>query len=262
MVIVHPEYAMLILEINDLRDQIANLIVERDMLNNYICKDLEVDYTLKIGALEYKLFVAGMNYRKNARRLELIEEKLDQKLPINLPAINRKINAEFKQKNKLEQDMSHNIDLAIEISSLESFDYDLIDAMNADYLKVQKLYNPVFDLELSDDRVKMYKKIEEYYKKCNYKKIHKLAEKYDENDVFQDEISNLKILKENYTNVFKGVQKEVRKIKNSFPYNQKVILEDENLYRRKKDSLNREIAEVNVAAMKIEKKIEDKCRKK
>ena len=55
MVLVHPEYAMLIMEVNDLRDQIADLIVERDMLLYYACKEIETDYMLKIGAIEYKL---------------------------------------------------------------------------------------------------------------------------------------------------------------------------------------------------------------
>ena len=255
MVIVHPEYAMLILEINDLKEQIANLIVEKDMLNEYICRDIEIDYMLKIGALEYKLMVAGNAYRKNLRKLEIIEEKLGNKLPIHMTSINRKVNAEFKKKDEIVANLSHNIDLAIEVSSLESFDLDVMDEMNVDYFKLQKLYNPIFDLNLSEEKEKLYAKIEKYYKKGNYKKIHKLAEDYDEDYVFQDEISNLKLLKGKYTSLLKNIRKEVVKIKNTFPYNQKVILDDENLYRRKKDTLNREIAEVSVENKKLEKKI-------
>ena len=261
MVIVHPEYAMLVLEVNRLQEQIANLIVERDMLNFYVCRDIEIDYMLKIGALEYKLMVAGNQYRKNARRLELINEKLAQKVAVNLSAINRKINVEFKEKDKLESRMSHNIDVAIEIASLEGYDYDSIDEMNVDYFKVQKLYNPIFDLEISEEKEKLYSKIEKYYEKGNYKKLHKLAEEYDEDDILQDEFSNLKELKEKYVIIFEKVQKQVRKIKNTYPYNQKVILEDENLCRRKKDSLNREIIEVNTENKKLEKKIQDKLKK-
>ena len=52
----------------------------------------------------------------------------------------------------------------------------------------------------------------------------------------------------------------MRKINNTFPFNQKVILEDENLYRRKKDSINKEIAEINVENKKIQKKIKNKLK--
>jgi hypothetical protein len=55
MVVVHPEYAMLILEIHNLREQIADLIVDRDKLMYYDCKTIEMEYMLKIGAIEYKL---------------------------------------------------------------------------------------------------------------------------------------------------------------------------------------------------------------
>lgn len=261
MVIIHPEYAMLILEVNDLKEQIANLIVERDMLNHYVCRDIEMKYMLKIGALEYKLIVAGNNYEKAVRKLEIISERIAKKMPVNMTTIDRKIKSEFKEKDEFEASMSEDIDFAIEMTSSDYFDYDILDEMNIAYFKLQKLYNPVFELNMSDEKEKMYKKIEGYYKKGNYKKLYKLAEKYNEDDVFQDEVAILKRLGKKYTDVLRKVQREVRKIKNSFPYNQKVILEDENLCRRKKDSLNREIAEVNVELKKVEKKIENKLKK-
>lgn len=261
MVVVHPEYAFLILEINDLKDEIADLLVERDMLRYYICKDLQIDYMLKIGALEYKLVVAGNQYEKNLRKLEIINEKLAKKSIVNLEAIEKKVSREFKRQDKIETNMSDDIDFAIEMSSAELFDYDKIDEMNIDYFKLQKLYNPVFDMKSSDEKIKMFEKIERYYKRGNDKKLHKLAENYDENDIFQDEISNLKILREKYAEILVITKREIRKLKNSFPYNQKIILEDENLCRRKKDSLNKEIIELNIETKKIERKIQNKLKK-
>lgn len=261
MLIIHPEYALLILEINDLKEEIADLIVEKNELIYYVCTDLKIDYILKIGALEYKLIVAENNYEKNLRKLELIEEKLSKKLKINLEAIDKKIKTEFKEKDKLEKDMSEDIDFAIAMSSLETVDYDMIDEMNIDYFKLQKLYNPIFDLESSDEKVKMYKKIVRYYEKGDYKKLHKLAKDYDENAIFQDEISNLKKIREKYIEILRQINKEIRKIKNTFPYNQKIILEDENLCRRKKDNLNHQIIEINIENKKLEKKINNKLKK-
>ena len=261
MVVVHPEYALLILEINELIEEIANLIVEKDTLNYYVCKDIQIDYTLKLGTLEHKLLVAENNYEKKLRKLEIIEEKLAKKLPINLEAIDRKIDAEFKTQSKLENDMSQDVDFAIEMTSMQLIDYDIIDEMNVDYFKLQKLYNPIFDLEPSEEKVKMYTKIQRDYKKCNYKKLHKLAKDYDDDYVFQDEINNLKKLKEKLIEIFKANKREIRKIKNSFPYNQKTILEDENLCRRKKDSLNRQITEINLENKKLDKKINEKLKK-
>ena len=73
-------------------------------------------------------------------------------------------------------------------------------------------------------------------------------------------MENMKILRDRYERIAEEYQKDIRRIKNTFPYNQKVILEDENLYRRKKDSLNKEIAQVNIENKKIEKKIKSKLK--
>ena len=51
----------------------------------------------------------------------------------------------------------------------------------------------------------------------------------------------LEKLKARYDILIKENQKVITKIKTSFPYNQKIMLEDENLYRRKKDLLNEKI---------------------
>lgn len=261
MVVIHPEYALLILEINGLKDEIANLILEKDMLICYECKDVEIDYMLKIGALEYKRVMAENNYEKALRKLEMIEEKVAKNATVNIESIERKIKMEFKRQDKIETNMSEDIDFAIEMSALELFDYDMLEEMNIDYFKLQKLYNPVFDLEASEQKKKTYSKIEKYYQKGNYKKLHKLAENYDENEIFQDEISNLKKLKQKYLLILRNIRREIRKLKNSFPYNQKIILEDESLCRRKKDNLNREIIEINIETKKIEKKINKKLKK-
>lgn len=258
MVVVHPEYALLILEVNELKEEIADLIVERDTLVNYVCRDLEIDYLLKIGSLEYKLAVAENKYQKNLRKLELIEEKHGQNLPIHVTQIDKKVMNEFKKQDKIEKNMLADIDFAIEMTTLEMFDYDLIQEMNLDYFKLQKLYNPIFDIDVSTEKEKIYNKIEKYYQRGNLKKLHKLAESYEEDDIFQDEISNLKKLRDKYYNVLTEIRREVRKIKNSFPYNQRLILKDEILCRRKKDHLNRQIIQVNSENKKLEKKIQQK----
>lgn len=260
MVVVHPEYALLVLEINNLKDEIASSIVEKDMLSNYICKDLEIEYMLKIGSLEYKLVVAENKYDKMLKKLEIIEDKLAKNKDIDMAKINKKIDNLFKKQTKVEKNMSDAIDFSIEMSSIELFDYDLLDEMNVDYFKIQKLYNPIFDLEITEEKKKNYEKIEKYYKKGNYKRIHKLAKDYNENDIFQDEIRNMKNLKNKYIKILQDNKKDIRRIKNSFPYNQKTILEDENLYRRKKDSINRKIADINIKTSKIEKKIDNRLK--
>lgn len=261
MVIVHPEYALLIIEINDLKNEIANLIVERDWLLYYVCKDIRIDYTLKIGSLEYKMFLIEKRYAKNLRKLELIQEAKKKNKKIDIDKIDKKVDQEFKKMDKPEKEMLGDLDYAIIMSSKEYFDDDILEEMSDDYFKLQKMYNPIFNFSQDEEKMKIYTKIKRYYQKGNYKKLKKLAEDYDDNDVFQDEIENLKMIKEKYLEIEEIYQKEIRKIRNTFPYNQRTILADDNLCRRKKDKLNREISELEIENRKIENKIKNILKK-
>ncbi len=71
MVVVHPEYAYLILDLNDLKEEIADLIVERDLLLNYVCIEIQMDYMLKIGALEYKLLICRKSVSKKFEKIRI-----------------------------------------------------------------------------------------------------------------------------------------------------------------------------------------------
>ena len=244
MVIIHPEYALLLIEIDELKNEIANLIVEKDWLIYYACKEVKIDYTLKIGSLEYKLYLIEKRYTKNLRKIEIIEDLQKRKLKIDIEKIEKKVNDEFKKLDKSERDMLADLDYAIEMSAKDYLDEDILEEMSDDYYKLQKMYNPIFDFSQDEEKKKNFKKITKYYQKGNYKKLKKLAENYDENDVFQDEIENLKIVKEKYIEIEEIYEKEIRKIRNSFPFNQRIILEDDSLCRRKKDKLNRQIIEI------------------
>ena len=261
MVIVHPEFAMLILEINDLRDEIADLTVDRDMIKYYICRNLQIDYMLKIESLEYKLAVEENRFQRNKLKIDLINNTLEKDKDVDMEKINKKIEKERKKHEKIEKSMLDDIDFAIEITEMEVFDYEMIDQMNLDYFKIQKKYNPFLDLEEDEKKIKNYKKIENYYKKFNYKKIHKLAEDCEEEEFFQDEISNLKLLRDKYLDIIAELRRDLRKLKNTFPYNQKAILEDENLCRRKKDKLNRKITELNEENKDLEKRLDNILKK-
>lgn len=261
MVIIHPEYALLLVEINDLKNEIANLIVERDWLICYACKEIRIDYTLKIGSLEYKLYLIEKRYTKNLRKLEIIQDLQKKNRKIDIEKIEKKVNDEFKKIDKSEKDMLGDLDYAIEMSSIDYLDDDVLEEMSDDYYKLQKMYNPIFDFSQDEEKKKTFKKIKRYYEKGNYKKLKKMAESYDENDVFQDEIENLKIIKEKYIEIEEIYEKEIRKIRNSFPFNQRTILEDDSLCRRKKDKLNRQIIEMDIENKKLEKKIQNLLKK-
>jgi hypothetical protein len=59
--IIHPDYEKLTEDIQILQDEINALVLDRDNLLYHICKNIETEYMLKIGALEYKVYEAQCN---------------------------------------------------------------------------------------------------------------------------------------------------------------------------------------------------------
>ena len=133
---------------------------------------------------------------------------------------------------------------------------DEIDELNELYFKLQMSLNPALKLKSKIQDDELFSSVEKLYKKGNIKKLRKIAEEYVEEPVV-DELDNLEKLRNRYEILIKENQKVITKIKTSFPYNQKIMLEDENLYRRKKDSLNERIFTITEENEKIKKDLKN-----
>ena len=74
MELILPEYAKYVYEINFLRLAIAKSLAHRDALKYHICKYIELDYVLKIGALEYKQMVVENKVQKAKKMMYYLKE--------------------------------------------------------------------------------------------------------------------------------------------------------------------------------------------
>ena len=236
MYILDPKFAMLIYEINNLKIKVAEKIVERDSLIYHTCKNLKIDYMLKIGSLEYKLLKIQNEILIAKRKIEILKDKHKNKenIDIDVEEINKKIEIEFLEFNKIEKNMLEDIDIAIDLSMSDILDNEQIHKINEIYLKLQSRCNPIFNTEYDDNN---FKKIEKLYKLGNIKKLESMLKDEQGNPVI-DEIENLEKFKKRYEEIIRENNAIITKIKNNFPYNQKNLLENESLCRRKKNDIN------------------------
>lgn len=93
--IISPIYEKLINEIKILRTRFTFLVLELDELRFVICKNIETKYMLELGDLEYKVFMAECEYRRNKRKLELIRAKLNRHELIDILSIEKQLDDEF-----------------------------------------------------------------------------------------------------------------------------------------------------------------------
>ena len=74
-VIVFPDFEKLKSEVEKMRTELSMLLLERDELQFVICKNIETEYMLKLGSIEYKAYEAQCAALRLKRKIELIQAK-------------------------------------------------------------------------------------------------------------------------------------------------------------------------------------------
>ena len=91
-VIVFPDFEKLKSEVEKMRTELSMLLLERDELQFVICKNIETEYMLKLGSIEYKAYEAQCATLRLKRKIELIQAKKNRQerslfLPLRKPSI-------------------------------------------------------------------------------------------------------------------------------------------------------------------------------
>lgn len=251
MELIHPEYVMYIYEVNNLRLKAAEKIVYRDALKYHICRYLALDYMLKIGALEYKLLDIRNKVLKNKRILELCEKN-----NLSFDEIDKIIKKEFLENDCKVELMADSVQTAISNSNMHFLSEDEIVEINLYYITLVKDYSPEINLKSPKEEKLLFETIKDKYASGNIKEMKKL-EKFEKQELFFDELEAYKSEKERLITLIKELETQIIEIKNSFPYTERMEIQDENLFRRKKDSINKQIDEAQLEFNELEKKIKN-----
>ena len=247
MVLVNPKFVRLISEVNLQKEKLCSLIVERESLIFHICKSLKVDYMLKIGILEYDLMKVQDDILRNKSYLELFEQneqRYENDKENLIREIKEKVDSEFLEFEKIEKKQLEDIDIAIDLSVSDILEKDELEELNHYYYNLQLFLNPALKLTTREEDDELYEKIKRLYKKGDIRKLKKISENYVKEPII-DEVENLEKLSNRFDILIDENQKLIDKIKTSFPYNQKNMLEEETFLRRKKECLNSQIYELS-----------------
>jgi hypothetical protein len=244
-IIIHPEYAKLIEEINKLKNDIANLFEERDELLYHICKDIKVEYMLKIGSLEYKAFQYQCKILRLRKKIMLIQIKLNREEEIDYDEIEEQLDKEFSEYIKKLNKMTKDIEIAIEINSAGRLTEELTREIKEIYRRIVKKLHPDLNKNLTDQEKDLFLKATKAYEDADIDTLRTieilLSEIINKPDIEIDEFEELISSKKKYEDIRSSILYKISEIKNSFPYNQKELLEDEILLKKRKDDLNEDI---------------------
>jgi len=262
-IIVFPDFQKLKDDVERLSTELSMLMLERDELRFVICKNIETEYMLKLGSLEYKAYEAQCAALRLKRKIELIQARKNRQEVINLTVIDKTLDEEFLEYEKKLNEQVEKMNEAIEHSKGEYLSEEDNKELKKLYRKIVKVLHPDINPEVSAAQVKMLDNAVNAYKNGDLKTLriidemvgdHKLPEKH------QDALTQLKEEKERLDKMVATIQESITKIKSEYPYNVKDILEDEKKVEQKKVELEELLKQYKELAETYNAKIKEMLR--
>ena len=256
-----PKYADLIIEVNKLKDLVAEKIAQRDMLAFHVIPDIESAYMMKIGALENDAFMANMRLLRINRKIELCKERKKFGQAINEEEIEEQLDMEFSDVEEEYNEMQEDAYYDIEEDVTEEITSEFLKLINVIYKNLIKKLSPLINPHNTRLDNQLYELLEKAYRELDITTMSKLQmiceQRKDDSSLTIGDMKTLEKAKKTYEDLIDENEQIILNIKCSESYEKKRILEDENLIRRTKEEINQEIAKLEEEYEKSEKELQE-----
>lgn len=141
-VIVFPDFEKLKSEVEKMRTELSMLLLERDELQFVICKNIETEYMLKLGSIEYKAYEAQCAALRLKRKIELIQAKKNRQEKVIISAIEETLDNEFAEYQKQLDEQIDKMNDALKRSKAEVLSDEDNKELKKLYRKIVKALHP------------------------------------------------------------------------------------------------------------------------
>jgi uncharacterized protein YukE len=264
--VIHPAYSGIIEEILALEKDIAALLLSRDELQFHICKNIEAEYMVKLGAWEYKIFEIQCKVLRLKREIELVQAALNkQETPIPV-LITMQLDAEFADYQQRLNEQMNTLNNAMKRHNTADFHSE------SEQVEIKKLYSdivkqlhPDINPAQTEQMRQMFINAVDAYKNADIdtmRSIHLLLhqddeKKYDEVSLSVDALAMLTNRKEKLILWKSDISAAIDKIRNSYPYNQKTLLEDIELVQQKAEEYKNILADYESTCASLEQRLKE-----
>ena len=244
-IVEFPDTKNLKEKIKLLRENLEELLIEKDNLESIVCENIKTKYTILFGGLEYRLYKASCKYLRLRRKKEMIQAKKNREEKIVMKEIEADLDNEFiEYKRKLDEKISE-MNNALKRSKLEVLSKDEVNEMKKLYRVIVKKLHPDLNPKITDAEKELFYRATESHKNGDLTAIRLIFEIVESDDV-KDEITtsptdSLEKEATRLETLVESVQKEIEKIKSTEPYIWKVYFDDENKKNEKLNGLERDI---------------------
>lgn len=262
-VIIFPDFQELKDDVEKLRTEFSMLLLERDELEFVICKNIETEYMLQLGTLEYKAYEAECMALRLKRKVELIQAKQNRQEKVILSKIEERLELEFAKYQEELDAQIEKMNEALEHNQLETLSAEDNKELKKLYRKIVKEIHPDINPEVTEAQFKMFANAVSAYKNGDLETLRIINEMVGEHTLpekSKDAMEQLLDEKKRLESLLKIIQDKIVAIKSEYPYIAKEIIEDPEKIARKQDELENILLQYNEIIENYKNKIEQMLR--
>lgn len=262
-VIVFPDFEKLKNEVEKMRTELSMLLLERDELQFVICKNIETEYMLKLGSIEYRAYEAQCLSLRLKRKIELIQAKKNRQEKVSISAIEETLDTEFAEYQKRLDEQINMMNDAFKRSKAEVLTDEENKELKKLYRKIVKALHPDINPDVSETQVNLFDNAVQAYKNGDLNTLRIIGEMVGNSPLpeqHKDALTQLNEEKERLQNLLKAIRDSIEQIKSEYPYTMKEIIEDEKQIEQKKRELENILGQYNELISIYKAKIEEMIR--
>lgn len=256
----NTEYEELFREAGRLQETLSALILERDELKYHICPDIQADYMLKFGALEYKILELQYKILRIKRQMELIQLQINLQKIVNTIEIEVQLDNEFHEYQERLNNKLDEMNAAFKRDNIDRLTEEQTREIRRLYNKIVKKLHPDMNPNVTEREKELFVHATEAYKNGDLETIRTIALMIDDLSQFTEITDSMKELREKIDRLnwlISNIEHEIWYIKQQFPYDQKELLSNPDRVEARKKELEKILEEYKEAYEYYEKKLHD-----
>lgn len=246
-----------------LKQTLEELIFEKNHLQYITCENIQMEYMLIFGSLEYELYQSYCKYLRLRRKRELIQAKINRQEKINMKIIELQLDEEFEAYQQQLNEKIEEINQALARSKADKLPADKAAQLKKCYRSIVKKLHPDLNPNITEAEIEMFYHATDAYKDGDLQAIQLIFEIVCSDGMESEATLKGKSLHEEVERLeglVSQIQNEIEQIQTTPPYIWSIYLTDETKKSEKLDELKQDIEEFKQAIRIQEEYIEQLMR--
>ncbi len=241
-VILSPEVEKYKETIQKLRTELSMLFFRRDELKYVECPNIEMQYMHAIGGLEIKVYELYCESMRLKRGIEIIQAMKNHQESISIPKMQEILDSEFAEYQEKMNEQVARMNAALERNKGEYLSEEETKETKKRYRAIMKALHPDLHPDLTPEQLELFHHAVEAFEHGDLRAIQAIYDMITDQttSVLDEENNSIQQLKEEQgrlTAMLHTVQQKIRKIKENYPYNLRLMINDKNAIAAKKADL-------------------------